>query len=140
MDIKKKANTLLRKYGTRNPFDIVKSLNVIVLRVPLVDIRGFYQHFQRNNIIYLNEDLSEHEAKFVLAHELGHMFLHKNTNTIFMDTATHFNTDKYEIEADTFAINLLIPDETLMEYQEFSLDQTARALGYDKKMIKLRLQ
>ncbi len=138
--IKNKANELARKYDTRNPFDIIKSLNVILLRVPLVDIRGFYQYFQRNNIIYLNEELSEHEARFVLAHELGHMFLHKDTNTIFMDTSTHFNTDRYEIEANTFAMDLLVSDDTLMEYQGFSLEQVSRALGYDEEMIRLRIQ
>ncbi|MDD3185261.1 MAG: ImmA/IrrE family metallo-endopeptidase [Anaerostipes sp.] len=140
LNIKKNANELAKKYDTRNPFDIINSLNVIILHVPLVGIRGFYQYFQRNNIIYLNEELSEHEARFVLAHELGHMFLHKDTNTIFMDTSTHFNTDRYEIEANAFAMDLLISDDALMEYHEFSLEQISRALGYDKELLKLRLQ
>ena len=51
MDIKKKAEDLVRKHQTRNPFEIIRGLNVILVFTPLVGVRGFYQYFQRNNII-----------------------------------------------------------------------------------------
>lgn len=53
MDIFAKANSLVRKYGTRNPFEIIRSLNVIVVYYPLEGVNGFYQYFQRNNIMML---------------------------------------------------------------------------------------
>ena len=56
MDIKKKADSLARKYQTRNPFEIIRGLNVILIFVPLIDTRAFYQYFQRNNIIYIDEN------------------------------------------------------------------------------------
>ena len=31
MDIKKKADSLARKYQTRNPFEIIRGLNVILV-------------------------------------------------------------------------------------------------------------
>ena len=80
MDIKKKADSLVRKYGTRNPFEIIRDLNVILVFAPLIDTRAFYQYFQRNNIIYIDENLPSHEQAFECAHEMGHMFLHKKTN------------------------------------------------------------
>lgn len=95
MDIKKLTDSLVRKYRTRNPFEIIRGLNVILVFVPLVDTRAFYQYFQRNNIIYIDENLPYHEQVFECAHELGHMFLHKKTNAIFMDTRTGFNTDNF---------------------------------------------
>ena len=121
---------------------MIKGMNVVLVYYPLEGVRGFYQYFQRNNIIYLDERLSEMEKKFVLAHELGHMVLHKKSNALFMDTRTQFNTDKYELEADQFAINLLLSDEILLEYQrqDFSSDQIARITGYHKKLIELRLK
>lgn len=61
MDIKKRVNTLVRKHQTRNPFDIIRGLNAIVVFAPLSGVRGFYQYFQRNNIIYIDESLPEHE-------------------------------------------------------------------------------
>lgn len=140
MDIKKIVNSLVKKHKTRNPFEIIKGLNVILVPVPLKGVRGFYQYFQRNNIIYIDDYLPEHEQNLVCAHELGHMLLHKKANALFMDTYTGFNTTKYEKEADLFAMELLVSDETILEFQEYTTDQIARALGYDEKLIKLRLQ
>ena len=65
MDIASKANNLARKYDTRNPFEIIKSLNAIVVFHPLEGVNGFYQYFQRNNIIYIDERLSDKEKMFV---------------------------------------------------------------------------
>lgn len=140
MDIKKKADSLVRKYKTRNPFEIIQGLNVILVFAPLTDTRAFYQYFQRNNIIYIDENLSRHEQAFECAHEMGHMFLHKKANAIFMDTRTGFNTNKYEKEADTFAMDLLVGDDILTEYQEYNTDQLSRLLGYEKRLIELRLK
>lgn len=77
MDIKKMANKLARQHQSRNPFEIIKGLNIILVFVPLVGVKGFYQYFQRNNIIYIDESLPYHEQQLVCAHELGHMLLHK---------------------------------------------------------------
>lgn len=140
MDIKQKADSLARKYKTRNPFEILQGLNAILVFAPLIDTRAFYQYFQRNNIIYINENLPRHEQAFECAHEMGHMFLHKKTNTIFMDTRTELNTCRYEREADLFAMSLLVSDDMIAEYQQFSIDQISRALGYEKRLIELRLK
>ena len=141
MDIKSMVNKLVRLYKTRDPFEMIRGMNVILMSYPLEGVRGFYQYFQRNNIIYIDDRLPKHEQKFVLAHELGHMFLHKKTNAIFMDTKTGFNTQKYEIEANKFAVELLLPDETLIEYVNngYTMDQIARITGYHEKLIELRL-
>ena len=41
MDIKKIVNSLVKKYKTRNPFEIIKGMNVILVPVPLEGVRGF---------------------------------------------------------------------------------------------------
>ena len=140
MDIKKKVDSLVKKHQSRNPFEIIRELNVIPVFAPLIETRGFYQYFQRNNIIYINENLPRHEQMLVCAHELGHMTLHKKTNSIFMDSRTHFNTCKFEIEANTFAMYLLVGDELLYEYRELTAEQLSRLLGYKKELIELRLR
>ena len=139
MDIKAKVNKLVRFYKTRDPFEMIKGMNVILVNYPLEGVRGFYQYFQRNTLIYLDDRLSENERRFVLAHELGHMFLHKNANAIFMDTRTQFNTDKFELEANLFAMELLLPDSFLDEYRDFTIDQISRMTGYHKRLIELRI-
>lgn len=134
------ANKLAKKFGTRNPFEIIKGMNVILVFVDLVDVRGFYQYFQRNNIIYIDQNLSRAEQLWVCAHELAHMILHKKSNTVFMDTRTHFNTSVYEIEADKFAIELLVSDDDLTEYKNYTVEQISRLMGYQQKIMELRLK
>ena len=140
MNIKRLADSLVRKYKSRNPFEIIEHLNVIVVFYPLNGIKGFYQYFQRNNIIYIDESLSEQERRFVCAHELGHMFIHKKANAIFMDSRTQLNTTKYEIEADRFAMNLLLSDADIEENLNFTTVQLSQLFGYNKKLIELRLK
>ena len=127
MCIKRRVSQLVRKYQTRDPFEMIKGMNVILVHYPLEGVRGFYQR------------LSETEQRFVLAHELGHMFLHKKANAIFMDTRTQFNTDKFELEANLFAMELLLPDSFLDEYRDFTIDQISRMTGYHKRLIELRI-
>lgn len=138
MCIKRRVSQLVRKYQTRDPFEMIKGMNMILVHYPLEGVRGFYQYFQRNNIIYLDERLSETEQRFVLAHELGHMFLHKKANAIFMDTRTQFNTNKFEKEANTFAIELLVPDTEIAENPDLTLGQLARMTGYSEELLKYK--
>ena len=140
MNVKRLVDSLVRKYNTRNPFEIISNLNAIVIFYPLHGVKGFYQYFQRNNLIYIDEALDDVEKNFVCAHELGHMLLHKKTNAIFMDSRTQLNTTKYEIEADRFAVDLLIPDETILENGQMTTEQLGRTLGYSKDLIELRLK
>lgn len=141
MNIKDVVSSTISKYGSRNPFDIIKGMkNVLLVYAPLDNIRGFYQYFKRNHIIYIDEELSEHEKIFVCAHELGHLLLHKNENRIFMDNKTSFNTSKYELEANLFALYLLIPDELFYEHREYTISQLSNLLGYSERMLELRLK
>lgn len=140
MDVLRLVDSLVRKYNTRNPFEIIKNLNAIVVFCPLKGVKGFYQYFQRNNIIYIDNELSENEQRFVCAHELGHMLIHKKSNVIFMDSQTYLNTSKYENEADRFAINLLISDDDIENNLEYSVNQLSILFGYHEKLIELRLQ
>lgn len=140
MNIRDLTKNIVKKYDSRNPFDIVKASGAILIFAPLTDVRGFYQYFQRNDIIYVDENLDKHEQKLVCAHELGHMLLHKNSNALYMDSKTFFNTNKYELDANLFAVELLIPDEVILENYHFTIEQFSRLLGYEKKLIELRLE
>lgn len=115
-------------------------MNTILVFAPLIDVRGFYQYFQRNNIIYVDEHLPEHEQKFVCAHELGHMLMHRGENTVFMDTRTYLKTTPYETEADKFAIELLVPNEIILENWKNTTEHLSRLTGYSEELIRLRLK
>ena len=45
MDIKNEVNQIVRKYGTRNPLEIIEKMDMILVRYPLEGVRGFYHYF-----------------------------------------------------------------------------------------------
>ena len=78
-----------------------------------------------------------------MAHELGHAIMHPRENCYFIKHKTLLLSTRKEIEANKFAVEFLIPDDTLYEYlkyQECTIEQTARILGYQKELIELRLK
>lgn len=133
------VDKLVKKYKTRDPFELADCLNAIVLSVPLKGVRGFYQYFKRNDIIYIDSSLPYHEKRLVCAHELGHLIMHRKTNSFKINTYTSLNTSKYEKEANIFAVNLLIEDSDLEEYREYTVGQLACLYGLSESLIKLRL-
>jgi Zn-dependent peptidase ImmA (M78 family) len=69
------------------------------------------------------------------------MILHKNINAIFLDSKTQFVSNKYEIEADTFAMQLLISKEEIDSYcKEYTIEEISKIIGYSQKLIELRLK
>lgn len=66
---------------------------------------------KNHKCVFLNEDLEENEMRLVMAHELGHSIMHRKENCYFIRNKTLLLNSKIEIEANTFAAELLIPDE-----------------------------
>ena len=77
--------------------------------------------------------------RLVMAHELGHAILHRKENCYFIRNKTLLLNSKKEIEANRFAMELLLPDSFLDEYREFTIEQISRMTGYDQKLIQLRI-
>lgn len=89
--------------------------------------------------IHINCNLPKHLQKFTCAHELGHALLHPDSNTPFLRNNTRLSINKMEVEADKFAMELLITDSDLKEYGEYTIEQLSKLFGYDIKLLKLRL-
>lgn len=131
---------LTKKYQTANPFELAKALKISVFYEDLGTINGYYNKPLRMKQIHINGSLNDHEAKFTCAHELGHAILHPNASTPFLRSNTLISVEKMETEANTFAMNLLIPDETILENSDYTTEQFSRLLGYNKRLIELRLK
>lgn len=138
MNARECAIKLMRRCNSNNPFTIARALNIILIYCHLVDLNGFYQYHKRNHIIYLSEDLDEITQRFVLAHELGHMQMHRDLNTVFMDTKTFHPHTRFERQANIFAVELLLPDDLLREYPECSIYQLARSVGVPEEFVELK--
>ena len=134
---------LIKKYYTSDPFELADALNISVFFEELGTINGYYNKPLRMKQIHINQNLNDRDAKFTCAHELGHAVLHPDASTPFLRSKTFLSVDKLEIEANTFAINLLIPDETIVEIidnQNCTLEYMSRMLGYNQKLIELRMK
>lgn len=134
------AASLVRKHKTRDPFRIAEDRGYVVIRCPLRGVRGIYQHLQRRYVIYINSNLTDLEARFVCAHEIGHIMLHRGENRIFTDTNTYFQTNRQEIEANRFAVDLLYDDEDLRFFLEFPLQLAADFMGVSIELAEYRMQ
>ncbi len=139
--IQKEVTTLIQKYRTNDPFLLAECLNIHVLfRFLHQQINGFYKYEKRNKYIVINKSLSDQLQKFVCAHELGHAVLHKDINTPFMRNYTFFSVDKIEVEANTFAVELLMPNSSLYELQDTNLTiyEAAELYGVPKEVCHLK--
>lgn len=140
MDTRALADNLSAKHHTRDPFCIAEDLGFIVVFAPLVDMRGFQQRAKRRNIIYINQDLDEHQQRLVCAHELGHYLMHRGLNRIFMDHTTKIVTQKYENEAHRFSLELIYSDEELRPFVERPLADAANYMGVPVQLAEWRMK
>ena len=143
LDIRGEVAYIKRYYKTENPFDIIRAKNILLLNEELGLVRGYYNLVLRQKQIHINCNLGGVQRQFTATHELGHAVIHPKSNTPFLLANTYQSVDKMEIEANKFAVEFLISDDTLYEYlkyQECTIEQTARILGYQKELIELRLK
>ena len=137
-DIKKLVQYYINKFDTRNPFELAEYLNVEVMTGPLGGRAGCYMFIKNHKCIFLNEDLEDHERTLVIAHELAHSILHLKQNCYFIRNQTLLLTSKFEIEANTFAAELLIPDELITDNPDLTAEQVARLAGYNAAIMKFK--
>lgn len=129
-----KIDSLVSQFGTRDPYELAEKLDVFLDYEPLGDnINGIY--FAKNNIklIVLNSSLPRHIQRFTLCHELAHHILHVNANAMLLSVQ-----GKQEVEADKFAMYLLLPTERLARHPERSVDDWAAILGLPREIVELR--
>ena len=131
---------LVRQAGTRDPFEIARQKHIIITEEPLGSIRGYYSRSHRQPVIHINSALSESQRRFTCAHELGHALLHPKANTPFLHSRTLFSVNRYEIEANRFAVWLLIIDEDLAEYPDRTIPQLAQIFGVTPALMEHRLK
>ena len=137
-DVKRLVAYYVKKYNTRNPFELASYLGVEVQTGQLGERSGFYMFLKNHKCVFLNEDLEEHERTLVMAHELAHSIMHRKENCYFIRNRTLMLTSKIEIEANTFAAELLIPDEIIMGNPGLTKAQIACLAGYDERIMEFK--
>ncbi len=115
------ANELLNSLGWSKPGDlnlneIAFASNAYVKECDLEGSEGRILMNGDNAIISIDSKVGfESRKKFILAHEIGHLTLHKGLSKLFSDTDKTLNEwyakGKHEIEANQFASELLMPSD-----------------------------
>lgn len=117
---------LLNKTGQQTaPIDvdaIARYLGIKVVSQPLEDtVSGVLVIKDHHAAIGVNQLHHDHRKRFSIAHEIGHFVLHRENSHIFVDGALTFHRDQnssegidtQEIQANTFAAELLMPAHML---------------------------
>ena len=74
-----------------------------------------------------------------MAHELAHSIMHRKENCYFIRNKTLLLTSKIEIEANTFAAELLISDNLIYDHPGVGKSQIARISGYDERIMDFKI-
>ncbi|AJH62182.1 ImmA/IrrE family metallo-endopeptidase [Bacillus cereus] len=140
MNIKDYVINISQKHETTNPFKIARQKDIIVLFENLGNTLGFYSTYKRFKFIHINNEIDEITQRFVCAHELGHAVLHPKSNTPFLRNQTFFSVDRLEVEANTFAVELLLTDESIDTYKDtnLSIQEIAEIHGIPKGFACLK--
>ncbi|WP_019543912.1 ImmA/IrrE family metallo-endopeptidase [Selenomonas bovis] len=141
MDIRKKVQQLIRRHGTNDPERLARTMGINVIYIDLGgSVYGTYLKYKRVKTILIDaERTPEHLRRFVLAHELGHAVCTPDANTSWISAYTlALNTDRIEREANTFAVELLLPDSFIRENEGCSIYQLARLWGVPEGLVVLK--
>ncbi|HGF7991473.1 ImmA/IrrE family metallo-endopeptidase [Enterococcus faecium] len=141
--IKKKVHDIINQYSTNDPKSIADLLGIITLKSDLGSVEGFLQEYRQNYIIHLNTSIEEKTKQDrILAHELGHYFLHRHLNIFKLSTHTLAFESSLEREADIFSCELLLNDQMLKEefnyIQGKNLAELAAFFNVDYEVVKIK--
>lgn len=164
---KERAEELLRLHGVKHPPVDVRAIaereGIHILFDELEDeISGFIVKKGPATSIGVNAAHHPHRQRFTLAHELGHYRLHiamsQEPTTVYVDaeqTQIHFRVDftvsannDREIEANTFAASLLMPEAFVTDdlrgksvslHDESAVRLLSRRYGVSPQALTIRL-
>ena len=132
---------LLETYGTLNPFELCEYLNIKILKSNLgSEINGFFQRTPDGyEVIHINSGIDESEMKYVCAHELGHALLHTDMSLGFFIENSMQVKNRYEIQADKFAAEILIDYEiNELGYSELNIEQISSTICVPANLIRYK--
>lgn len=137
------AHNLIKKYDTRNPFELCKATGVEVFYADLGNLKGMYKYLKKNRFAVINKDLDSYTKALVCAHELGHDILHRDLakRVCLQEFMLYDMKSRPEYEANLFASEILLPDEDILSYayDGYDIEQIANVLFTDINLVALKM-
>ncbi|GEP65758.1 ImmA/IrrE family metallo-endopeptidase [Clostridium beijerinckii] len=144
VDYRKKVQSLVKKYKTRDPYTIATGERIEIKYKYLSPSspEGIFKKVLRQKYIVINMTriISASHLNMVLAHELGHAKMHASNKTFFLHDHTFYDRGRFEIEANKFAAELLIDENKVdkLYLQNLSIEQLACSYGVSIELIKYK--
>ncbi|EPH99687.1 putative toxin-antitoxin system, toxin component [Enterococcus faecalis 13-SD-W-01] len=141
--IKEKVHNIINFYSTNDPKTIADFLGIIILHSDLGSVEGFLQTYSNKYIIHVNIAIEDERKKDrIIAHELGHYFLHRHLNVFNVSTHTLSLEYSLEYEANIFSCELLLNDKTLEEeltyIQGMNIFELSAFFNLDYEIVKMK--
>lgn len=140
------------RFGSMTPLQICQKSDIWVNHMHLGSspdrILGFINKTEEKYCITVNCDLPATWQTAVLAHELGHCFLHHLSGCVctfedrfsaLPESPSETGRILLENEANCFAAELLLDnEETIALLAEYSVSEAARLLGFPEELLKIK--
>lgn len=135
IEINAEAIRLRRRFGedVKSPLDIFSLLhnsdNLTIVFYPMSDrVSGMCIRDGNNKIIGVNSTSTYGRQRYTIAHELYHLFFHRNFKSVVCSMDLETEKDPQEKEADMFASFFLAPYEALSYFIRCRLGKKRYAL------------
>lgn len=137
------AHELVKKYDTRDPFELCKAIGVEVFYADLGSLKGMYKYLKKNRFAVINENLDPFTKRLICAHELGHDILHQNLakQVCLQEFMLYDMKSRPEFEANLFASEILLSEDKILTlaHEGFSIEQISKELCVDINLIALKV-
>ncbi|MDO5392137.1 MAG: ImmA/IrrE family metallo-endopeptidase [Eubacteriales bacterium] len=143
--ISSKVERLIRRWKTRDPFELLDALHVVVKESDAYQsLKGFCFTANRTFYVVINSTLPPEVKRIVAAHELGHIVMHRKELKMapMRDVEIYQMNDRTEYEANVFAAELLVSDQdvdALVQEDELDYFGICRTLNVSPDLMSFKL-
>ena len=146
-NIKREVARLKAKHQTNDPRRLCEAVGIRISDQPMGTgegaCKGFLMVNARCKTAVVNSDLPPEVQRIILAHELGHGLLHGSRSIrSFHEVTLYDDADPMEYEANIFAAELLIDDDSLFDVldQQPSFYQAASTLLVPPELLDFKVR
>jgi len=132
-----KVGDILKKYGTRNPYELLEAIGAVTRlsdAYPRDGLKGYCIILNRCAYAVINGKLCEADRRIAAGHEAAHLILHReqimrSPVKALQDFNLYDSTVRVEREANSFLADFLVADEDVLEAMTAADDYFAAARG-----------
>ena len=147
-DISAKALRIKRRYKENDPDRLCRDMGIKVIdhdtAMSVDDFKGLSMVKSRIPVILLNSKLKEDLRQVVLAHEIGHVVLHRKLTALrgFHDFDLFGMNDQCEYEANVFAAELILDNEEVLDVlnQDMTFFGAAKTLCVPPELLDFKFR